>query len=287
MIRGWMKQILNDYAILGMQSESDRHRIESIGAISRKVTVFGNLKFDAVFGKRALEPALSRALRICQPLWIAASTMPGEEELILDAYRELRKRHPRLTLLIAPRHPERFDVVEGLIRSRGLDCVRRSTILTVGAVSDRALFQGERDMSESERKARGRRPRPQSEVFLLDSIGELAATFEFAAIVFMGGTLVPRGGHNILEPAMFAKPIVFGPHMENFREIAASFLKEQAAVQVRDEGELVAELDRLLSDDRSSAELGANARRLIDVNAGATEKVIAALQPVGVGGASR
>jgi len=289
MIRGWMKQILRDYTIIGMQSESDRRRIEDIGANSEKVTVFGNLKFDAALAKRALEPSLSRVLRSRQPLWIAASTMPGEEELILDGFRELLKRHPQLTLLIAPRHPERFDGVERLVTSSGLSCVRRTTISmqTGGAVYDRALFQEAEEMSQLQGQARGHRPRLQSEVILLDTIGELAATFEYATVVFMGGTLAPRGGHNILEPAMFAKPIVFGPHMENFREIAAAFLKEHAAVQVRNAGELVTALDQLLSDEHAASELGAKARRLIDINAGATEKVIAALQPVDVGGASR
>jgi 3-deoxy-D-manno-octulosonic-acid transferase len=116
---------------------------------------------------------------------------------------------------------------------------------------------------------------------LLDSIGELAATFEHASAVFMGGTLVACGGHNILEPAMFAKPIVFGPHMENFREIAGLFIKEGAAIQVRESAELVKALDRILSDERVAAALGAKARRLVESNTGATDRVVAALEPVG------
>ena len=117
-----------------------------------------------------------------------------------------------------------------------------------------------------------------TDILLLDSIGELASTFQYASVVFMGGTLVARGGHNILEPAAFAKPIVFGPHMENFREISESFLEARAAIQVQNAAELSAAVDRLLSDGRAAAELGANARRLVERNTGATERVMAFLQ---------
>jgi 3-deoxy-D-manno-octulosonic-acid transferase len=109
-------------------------------------------------------------------------------------------------------------------------------------------------------------------------VGELASTFRHASVVFVGGSLVPRGGHNILEPAAFANPIVFGPHMENFREIRDIFLEARAALEVHNAGELASAVDRLLTDSTSAAELGANARRVVEQNAGATERVLAYLQ---------
>ncbi len=246
--RRWLKRVLDDYTLLGVQTEVDRERIESIGADGRKVTVFGNLKYDAGRAGNTLAPEFSAMLARQSSLWVAASTMPGEEEQVLAAFAELRQRHPQLTLLIAPRHPNRFDSVEQLIQTRGFSCTRRSRLQT-GA-----------------------------DVLLLDTIGELASVFEHASVVFMGGTLVPRGGHNILEPAAFAKPIVFGPHMENFREIRTLFLEGDAAVEVRDGAELVTAVDHLLSNAREAAALGERARRVVDQNSGATERVLAYLR---------
>jgi 3-deoxy-D-manno-octulosonic-acid transferase len=248
MVRRWLKRVLDDFTLLGVQTETDRERMESIGADGRKVTVTGNLKYDALEVGQALPPDLSEALGRLPQLWIAASTMPGEEEQVLDAFADLRRHHPDLTLLIAPRHPERFDGVERTIRSRGFRCVRRSRL------GDRA------------------------EVLLLDSVGELASAFRHANVVFVGGSLVPSGGHNILEPAAFAKPIVFGPHMENFREIRDTFLAARAAFEVRDAQELAAAVGRLLSDAQFAAELGGKARGVVERNTGATERVLAYLQ---------
>ena len=247
-IRHWLKRVLDDYTLLGMQTEEDRERIESIGADGRKVTVFGNLKYDAVDIQHALPADLSTVLSSFPRLWIAASTMPGEDELILDAFSEVRKRHPDLVLLIAPRHPDRFDNVERIIRQKGFDCTRRTRL------------DGRTD------------------VLLLDSVGELASTFQHSSVVFVGGSLVPRGGHNILEPAAFSNPIVFGPHMENFREIRDLFINAQAAIEVHDARELANAVDRLLTDTERAAEIGARARQVVEANSGATERVLAYLQ---------
>jgi len=256
LIRRWLKHVLADYAVLGMQSETDRRRIEMLGAVSAKVAVFGNLKYDASAAFRPLDPNFADLLARHQPLWIAASTTPGEEEHVLLAYKALQPHHPGLTLLIAPRHPSRFDAVEQLIRQSGLPCLRRSN-------SQFAIRS------------------PQSPpVLLLDSIGELGAAFRYAAVVFVGGSLVPRGGHNILEPAAFSKPIVFGPHMENFRDISKSFLAARAAVQIRDASGLSAAIDALLSDRTAAAEIGANAREIVERNSGATERVMVFIQTV-------
>jgi len=242
-VRRWLKRVLDDYTLLGMQTEVDRERIESIGADGRKVTVFGNLKYDAI-AHDALAPDLSQMLARIPLLWIAASTMPGEEEHILEALHSLLPRHRGLKLLLAPRHPQRFDAVEQIVLSQQFKCARRSRL-------------------ESD-----------ADVLLLDSIGELASAFQHATVVFMGGTLVSRGGHNILEPAGFAKPVVFGPHMENFREIRDLFMEANAAVEVRDTSELVVAVDRLLSDPPAAAELGERARRVVEQNMGATDRVL-------------
>ena len=267
LIRGWLKRVLNDYTVLGMQSDIDRGRIEMLGANSEKVAVFGNLKYDALNVSSALEPALASVLTSRQPLWIAASTKPGEEEFVLDAFRELRKQHPDLNLMIAPRHPQRFEEVERIIRGRGYSCRLRSDLQEKRAVIDRPY-------SKKNNK---------EEILLLDSIGELAATFQHAAVVFVGGSLVPLGGHNVLEPARFAKPIVFGPHMENFREISRLFLDARAAIQIQHPGELASAVSRLLTDERLANELGGNAQQIVERNTGATDRVMAFLQPLEAG----
>jgi 3-deoxy-D-manno-octulosonic-acid transferase len=167
----------------------------------------------------------------------------------------LRKENgfKRVRLLIAPRHPERFDAVARSLKSSRLRVARRSS--------------PEGDCGAAE-------------VILLDTVGELAALYRFASAVFVGGSLVPKGGHNILEPALYVKPIIVGPHMENFREIAREFLRRGALLQLRgaDPRALTAELQvavaRLLTDKNYAEALGSNARRAIDENRGATQRTI-------------
>jgi 3-deoxy-D-manno-octulosonic-acid transferase len=252
--RRWLRRVFEDYTILGMQSETDRMRIEAIGADPQKVTVFGNLKYDIGHLGRSLDDSLSRLLESWSCVWIAASTMAGEEDLVLDAYQKLRKQHPQLKLVIAPRHPERFDSVEEILKQRHLAFVRRTRLLDERQLAD---------------------------VLLLDSIGELAATFQYADVVFMGGSLVPTGGHNILEPARYRKPIVFGPHMENFREMARLFLAAGAAIRLHKPSELAATIAALLSNPRQASDLGTNAFKIVQQNSGATDRVLQVLQPAG------
>jgi len=249
--RRWLRRVFEDYTVIGMQSEMDRQRIEAIGADPRKVTVLGNLKYDAVVSSRTMDSALAAFLRGWEPLWIAASTMPGEEELVLDAFQELRRDHSSLKLLIAPRHPARFNVVAEIIEKKGFDLVRRTHLAGSG------------------------------NVFLLDTIGELAAVFQYAAVVYVGGSLVPTGGHNVLEPARHGKPIVFGPHMENFRDIARLFLQAKAAIQISNFNELAPAISNVLADPAYAAGLGRNALAVVQQNTGATERVLQVLEPVG------
>jgi 3-deoxy-D-manno-octulosonic-acid transferase len=258
-VRKWLGRVFADYTIIGMQSDTDRRRIEAIGADPSKVTVFGNLKYDVVSTSRPVEPLLARVLQCWQQLWIAASTMPGEEELVLDSFVELRKNHGGLKMVIAPRHADRFDAVEAILKQRGLRFIRRSRL---NQFSDGDMIAVDPC------------------VLLLDTIGELAAVFQYATVVFMGGSLVSKGGHNILEPARFEKPIVYGPHMENFRDISRLFLEANAAVQIDGHAQLAPAIGNILSNSLLASTLGRNARGVIEQNTGATERVLRVLQPI-------
>jgi 3-deoxy-D-manno-octulosonic-acid transferase len=184
-------------------------------------------------------------------VWVAGSTVGGEEELVLKAFHHIREHAPDTGLIVAPRHPERFDEVPPLIEAAGFRCVRR-TSLEPGAWRD-------------------------GEVVLLDTLGELAQVYPLATVVFVGGSLMPAGGHNILEAAVAAKAIVVGPHMENFQEIADQFRAERALVQVNTAEELAAEVLALLRDEGRRREMGERARGLVDRNRGALRSTVEAL----------
>jgi 3-deoxy-D-manno-octulosonic-acid transferase len=175
---------------------------------------------------------------------------------VLAAFAAVRRGHPTALLIIAPRKPERFAETEALARAEGYR-VRRRTELAIDA-------------------------EPHADVVVLDTIGELAQLFPAATVVFVGGSLVDQGGHNILEPAVHGKPIVFGPHMENFAEIAEIFVRQQAAVQVADPAGLSHAIVRLAGDPVERARLGAAARALVEANRGAklrTMRVLLDLLP--------
>jgi 3-deoxy-D-manno-octulosonic-acid transferase len=246
-----------------MQSEESARRIIDIGADRDRVVVTGSLKFDSLERPSAAPEAgqyrMSGAPRVLRyfrmapdrPVIVAASTLKGEEEPVLEAFQRIRTSMPNALLIIAPRKPERFDDVERLTRRSGWNVARRSE-LRVDA-------------------------EPQNDVVILDSIGELAQLFQAATVVFVGGSLVDAGGHNILEPAVFGKPIVFGPYMSNFAEIARTFLDSGAAIQVRGPRELELALVDLLGDPVRRASLGAAARALVEANRGARARTLAVL----------
>ncbi|MFN0083979.1 MAG: 3-deoxy-D-manno-octulosonic acid transferase [Blastocatellia bacterium] len=241
-----------------MQSAGDAERALSLGAPAGRVSVSGNLKYDignagAAAASSEVERELAERFGLgTAPLIVAGSTHAGEEAVILAAFQQMQARPVRL--LLAPRHPDRFDAVAELVVQAGLSLARRSR------------------PGPNDRDAR---------VILLDSIGELAAVYSLASVVFIGGSIAPIGGHNILEPAARARPILVGWHMHNFREITAEFLRWEALVQLQPAAgrelieQLCAELASLLEDPARAERLGGNARRAIDENRGATDRTIA------------
>jgi len=249
-IRWAIRAPLKHIDLLCMQSHEDKERVCQLGADPQKVHVVGNMKFDLSFPEaKRKEASLMRGelgIQNGDMLWVAGSTHPHEERSLLKIYNTLVQEHPRLHLLIAPRHPERSKEVSKLIQS-----LHRKSVL----------------FSKHQRWEGG----PES-ILILDTVGHLRSIYAAADVVFIGGSLVPRGGQNLLEPAFFAKPITFGPHMDNFRDIAELFLKEKAALQVQSEGELAVVTRTLLQDERNRQSLGRRAQELIRTQQGVVNR---------------
>jgi 3-deoxy-D-manno-octulosonic-acid transferase len=252
-IRWFMRRVLADVDLFLMQEPAHVTRIVAMGAQPERVRALGSLKYDSVEGPRAsgeLARIFGSGGEGAGPIWVAGSTVEGEEELVLRALEIVRRRVPDTRLVLAPRHPERFDSVAELIAATGLVGARRSRL---GAET----WSGD--------------------VLLLDSLGELAHVYPLATAVFVGGSLAPRGGHNILEPAASGRAIVVGPHMENFQQIAEDFREAKGLVQIDAPGELAPAITRLLTDESHRREVGGRAREVIDRNRGALDRTLAAL----------
>lgn len=290
------RRAIEDFSLMVMQSEADADRARQLGAAAARVRVCGNLKYDSpgdggrgetqdASNPQSPTPDPSHdidhqfALSRSPHLIVAGSTAPGEEEMLLASLREAR-RHSGLEdarLLIAPRHPERFDEVARLIGRSGFSFARRSES---GGDSASAVHRAGTNDGVLHEAAGDRTP----DVILLDTIGELASVYRFAAVVFVGGSLVPRGGHNIIEPAAFAKPIIVGPHTENFRQIVSDFVHADAVVQIDAGKDAVEsferELIRLLSDCEQARAMGERARDILLKNRGATDCTVAMIREV-------
>ena len=240
--------------LFAMQTADDRDRLVALGVDPAKVVVAGNIKFDALPPppKPELEAALLK-LAGGRPILVAGSTLEGEEAALLDACAQLGRG--RLLLLLAPRHPERWESVEKLIRGRGFTLRRRSDGLA--AAGDGAA----------------------PEVVLLDSLGELAALYRLGTVAFVGGTLVAKGGHNPIEPAHFGCPILVGPSMFNFRDIGQRFTEAAAWRQLERPDQLTTALRELLERPDQAAALGARARALLEKNGGAVARTYDLIRP--------
>jgi 3-deoxy-D-manno-octulosonic-acid transferase len=268
LVRPFFRRVLANVDRFCMQGDESARRMVDLGADPPHVLVTGSLKFDSleVPGPSRGKPR-ERVLRFFRltpnrTVVIAGSTLRGEESAVLRAFARIRLAAPSALAIIAPRQPERFGEVERLARDAGFVTARRSE-LPIDA-------------------------EPRADVIVLDTIGELAQLYQLATAVFVGGSLVDHGGHNILEPAVFGKPVVFGPYMQNFKEIAEAFLSNGAAVQVQTDRELEEAMLALVTDPVRRARLGAAARALVEANRGAKDKtlaVIADLLPLASGSA--
>ncbi len=227
--QSFFRAVLRQFSAIGMQTDEDAARMVKLGADERKVSVVGSLKSSAT----APPSRFAQLPRYGKKLLVAGSTHAGEEAMLLSAYVALRPKFPELAMVLAPRHPQRFDDVEALLRSSGLGYCRRSR------TPDETLFA--------------------QDILLLDTLGELGEFFACGDITFVGGSLVDVGGHNILEPARLGKAILFGPHMDNVRTVAEEFKHKGAAVEVVDCDALLRVLNRLLSDDAERAAMGRRA----------------------------
>ena len=248
-LRAWWRPFLKTLTRVLAQSEEDARRFAEIGVPAERVRVGGNLKYDArppqssalVLQLRAQLPAGARVL-------VAGSTLEEEEAVLLEAWPAICEQGAA-AMVLAPRHPERFDRVAALIGAQGAPLLRRSTwhggVIAAGSV------------------------------FLLDSIGELAGLYELADVAFVGGSLIAAGGHNPLEPARFAKPVVMGPHFQNFRD-AVSLLRGADALLVMEREQIGEGIARLLVDPAKAAAMGARGREVFAQQAGATERAVAA-----------
>jgi 3-deoxy-D-manno-octulosonic-acid transferase len=240
------------------QTEGDRKRLIEIGAPKSRITVAGNLKFDVAAPSL---PEIVATLREnfhtsgANPILVCGSTMEGEEGALLSAFRNILAAHPKALMILAPRHPERFPQVAALIEQLGFRMWRRS-LWNENQRNDQSLAGG---------------------VLLADTIGELAALYSLATVAFVGGSLVPRGGHNVLEPALFGVPVVTGNHYENFRGIV-DFFASRNAVRIVGLAELPLVFMDLIDNDDERATLGRNGLAALEAQRGATARTMAALR---------
>jgi 3-deoxy-D-manno-octulosonic-acid transferase len=255
MLRRLWRPILGRLSCVLAQSETDAERLRALGCPVEAVIVAGNLKFDV---RVAQEAEVTRLLRPAQArLVVAGSTLEGEEAALLEVWPLLPEAHPGLAMVLAPRHPERFGSVEALLDRSGVTWVKRSTWKSAPPDPLKPIRPGE--------------------ILLLDTIGELASVYSLAVVAFVGGSLVPAGGHNPLEPAQFGVPIVMGPNYANFRSITEDLLAHDA-LRIAAPGELTGVLTDLLDNPEEAKAMGARARLVFEQQAGATGRCMEAIR---------
>jgi 3-deoxy-D-manno-octulosonic-acid transferase len=251
------RPILSPISRVLAQTETDATRLRALGCRTEIVTVAGNLKFDVRATKEAEATRLLKGLSPLPRFLVAGSTLEGEEAALIAAGPSLAGFDPGLVIVIAPRHPERFEAVAALLEASGLPWIRRSA-WKAQAPDDQ-------------------KPPAGVQVVLLDTIGELASVYSIAGVAFVGGSLVPAGGHNPLEPAQFGVPIVMGPHYVNFRAITEDLLARQA-IRIATREELAQALDGLLANPAEAKAMGERARQVFEEQAGATRRCVVAIR---------
>lgn len=248
-----IKRILQDITLFSMQTNADAERIKRLGAAEDRIRVVGNIKFDQALAssKTVKKEEIRKKFNIPTDKFILlfASTHSGEEKILIPLFKKLKEEKENLFLIIAPRHPERFDEVASIIEKEGMSYLRRTNI-----------------ENSNSNAAKG------YDILLLDSVGELYMLFSVCDLVFMGGSLVPVGGHNLLEAAVFGKPTVFGPHMHNFRDIASIIISNKAGYQVSNEKELIQIMKHFIDNPTELSEASNNCKLIFDENSGATDK---------------
>ena len=242
------RQMLQSIPLIATQTQTDREHFLQLGANKATVHAVGNLKYEIALPASTMERAESmRSLWGSRPVLIAASTHEGEEEQVLDATRKIRSQFKDLLLILVPRHPERFDRVAALSRKTGLTTLRRSE---------------------------GKPCHSQIQVLVVDTMGELPFFYGAADVAFIGGTLVPHGGHNLLEAAALSRPIITGPHYFNFLEVTQQFLQQGAAMEVSNSEQLADSVIALLSTPQQRAEMGEAGKKLIEQSKGASKRLL-------------
>jgi 3-deoxy-D-manno-octulosonic-acid transferase len=265
-LRPFLRAALGNASAFLMQSEKDAERIRALGAPAERVSVSGNLKYDMELPAATplsswLEAEARRQGR--SPIVVAGSVVAAEEPLALIAFGVVQGEHPNALLVLAPRKPERFEAAAEFIHESRRKFIRRSQLALSGHAQGTAAGSNGSIL-----------PRDVT-VILLDTIGELASLYRLADGAFVGGSLVPSGGHNILEPAAFGKIPVFGPSMENFSEIAARFVTADAAIQVASPEDAGVAWIELLRNPERRHQMGENAKHLVDSSRGATDRALA------------
>jgi 3-deoxy-D-manno-octulosonic-acid transferase len=252
---GLFRETLSNGIFIAAQSSADAERFRSIGANPEHTHVVGNIKFDYShpLNIEALGKQRRDSLGRDRPVWVAGSTHAREEDILLDAQRKLRERFPQALLVLVPRHPPRFGEVAETLRGRGVKSV---TFSSGAAITD------------------------DTEVFLVDTLGELLGFYAAADVAFVGGTLVPIGGHNLLEPLSLGLPTLCGPHTFNAADIAKLLVDCGAVRVVRDAADLAASIGSLLADPAARARMGASGRTAIEDNRGAVRRLMIFLEPL-------
>jgi 3-deoxy-D-manno-octulosonic-acid transferase len=266
------------------QSQTDADRLTAIGCLPERVTVAGNLKFDVRAAEEAEATLQLKALAPGLRFVVAGSSLDGEESALLEAWPRLLQADPQLVLVLAVRHPERFNAVAALLESSGLPWVRRSEWkkdstqdkFKASHPSDKnkgVARVGHPEFFERNKNA----PLRAGQVVLLDTIGELASVYSLASVAFVGGSLIPAGGHNPLEPAQFGVPIFMGPHYFNFRAITEDLIAHKA-ICITEKDEFSASLIELLQNRSAAQAMGERAKQVFASQAGATARCVGALK---------
>ncbi len=249
------RETLSHGIVIAAQSQADAERFQSVGAPAARTHVTGNLKFDYELPDEVRR--LGHEFRVAQagerPVWVAASTHAGEEAIALAAHRQVLKRFPDAVLVLVPRHPERFTPVAEWLEREGIGHVRRSS---------------------------GQQLRPDHAVFLGDTLGELMTFYAASDVALVAGSLVPIGGHNLLEPASLGLPVLVGPHTFNSEDIARQFLAEGAAREVYDAGTLAEAVSELLDDQVAREAIGERGRAVVEGNRGALSRLLELVEPL-------